>query len=264
MTGGGSAVTGAPSTGFLANIRGLFNKRRPTAVATSAAIDQKKTDQPSSAPQQLPLPEPASQPAAPVAATAKCLGAKGVAVVNTTTLPGNTTMENTTDALPPILAMGGPLDATRDDFADAAKILDSDEFRSAVLAIVLARHPKEALVPTAVLKAIIQAVTLDVDQVSPSLFAPLLIAILKQVFAVKVLRENRAAKILLTLELVKAFVSAAYGADSIPSSMRVLCAVGIDSLLAVIVKDNGSLVQAKKLRGLVEYQLAKSATRRRD
>ena len=250
------------------NIRSLF-RGRPIPVAAPA---EKKPPLNPSPPLNPPpvQPQPLPSAAAVAPSTANTTSSSSSAAVRlaaarrtrrakdlNTTATGNTTTGSTSE--PPILSVNGPLDATSSDFAVPAKILDTDDFRGQVLATVQARHPNDSLVSTDVLKAIVQAVALDVDEVSPMVFAPLLIAVLKQVFAVKTLRDNLVARKLLTLEVVKAFVLTAYGASNIPPSLRVLCALGIDSMLPLIVKDNGSLVQTKKLRSLVKYQLDKAS-----
>jgi hypothetical protein len=274
-----AAVTTAPQQkkGFLANIRSLFSRKSDVAAITAtttgagaAVVDASATATTTvaaaattvAAAAKVPArassvaAEKKSDPESKAANTPPPSSAPVLALATAEKSDVNTTDVNTTNIIPP-----GPLDATETDFAVAAKIIDSDAFRTQVLNIVEKRHPKQALVATDVLKAIIQAVTLDVDVVSPTLFAPLLTATLKQVFAVKALRKNRVAKVLLTLELVKAFTHSAYGESKVPESMRIICAIGVDTILALVVKPDGSLVKSDKLKGLVLYQQAKVAAR---
>jgi len=162
------------------------------------------------------------------------------------------------------LSMSGPLDATKiPDLALSANILDTEEFRTQVVNIISARHPNGALLKDDVLSAIVLAVSLEVDTVSPMLFAPLLVSILKQVDTVKSVKGNRSAKMLLVMELFKAFVITAYKTQNltVPEALRYLAASSLDSLLAIIIKKSGVLVSADKLKDLMTHQREKLARR---
>jgi len=163
-----------------------------------------------------------------------------------------------------ILSTNGPLDATRlPDLTLTAKIFDTDEFRQKVALIVQERHPNGTLIAPATLSALIQATCLEVDSVSAMFFGPLLVSILKQVFSVKVLKSNRTAKVLLTMELFKAFIGTAFGIANlpVPDALVYLCGAHLDSFLALIIKQDASLVDKEKLSSLVKHQAEKLSRR---
>jgi hypothetical protein len=160
----------------------------------------------------------------------------------------------------PILTTGGPLDASQmTDLTESAPILDNEEFRSTVQKYIEQRHPNEALVASNVLSKVIQAICLSVDSISPMVFGPLLVAILKQIGAVKTIKSNRAAKMLLALELFQAFVRTAYETNKkpVPDALKYFAATSCDSLLAIVIKRNGDIVQKDKLDALVEHHKEK-------
>jgi hypothetical protein len=164
----------------------------------------------------------------------------------------------------PAAAASGPLDAARiPDLAVSAPILDTDAFRKAVVGIIAARHPNGSLMKEELLSAVVLAIALEVDTISPMLFAPLLVSILKQVNDVKPVRSNRTAKMLAAMELFKAFVLVAYQTAGvpIPEALRYLAASTLDSFLAVIIKKSGELVSADKLQQLMIHQREKLARR---
>jgi len=138
-------------------------------------------------------------------------------------------------------------------------IYDKKEFLLAVREVIKARHPTGDLMKDDKLEKVILAVTMQVDSVSPVLFAPLLCCILKHVGTMKSFKKNRQAKMLATLELFKAFVQTAYAAAQkpIPDVFRAFTASYLDSLLAILIKDDGELVNADKLTSLMKYQVTK-------
>lgn len=179
-----------------------------------------------------------------------------VANVTASALPANVDVASLGDGF----VTKGPLDASNiPDLALSAPIVDSSEFRDEVANLVALRQPNEKLIPQDKLKAIIQAVTLEVDSISAMLFAPLFNSILKQVESVKVVKGNRPAKMLLVLELFKAFAITAFkfSKQDMPEALRYLSATAIDSLLAVVIKKDGSIVSADKLQALLKHQQQK-------
>lgn len=129
--------------------------------------------------------------------------------------------------------------------------------------IITDRHSNGALLKDDILNAVVLAVCLEVDTISPMLFAPLLVSILKQVDTIKAVKGNRAAKMLLVMELFKAFVITAYKSANlpVPEALRYLAASSLDSLLAVIIKKSGDLVSPDKLKSLMTHQREKLARR---
>ena len=107
------------------------------------------------------------------------------------------------------------------------------------------------------------AVSLEVDTISPLLFAPLVVSILKHTNSVKGIKSNRPAKMLVVLELFKAFVMTAYKTSGlpVPEALRYLAASSLDSLLAIVIKKSGDLVSADKLQSLMTHQRDKLSRR---
>lgn len=222
-----SATVAAPAPGVQSNslihrLRTAFNKKKPK-------------------------PKPATKKAATTTASS-----------NTTASTSTAGATNTT-AGPAVLSSGGPMDTQASDFGPSATIQNTPAFQSAVAAIIQKRHPNQVLVSNDVLSAIIQAVTLDVDVVSPQMMAPLLVSIINHVTAVKSLRAERAAELTLTLELFKAFPQVAYAAQnqSVPESLRCLTGTFLDTFLQAFIKPDGTHVEEKKLQLMINYQIQK-------
>jgi hypothetical protein len=272
----------AQPSGFFSRISNLFKPSKPkpeeqkAATAPMAPSGAVAVNAPVSVTPDKP------KPMAPIAVATATLAAPAVAKppLPIAQLPaptvkvagkGNKDLVDAAAAIPfplaanvPITSLQGPLDATKiPDLATSAPILDTDDFRKQVAAIIAERHPNKALVGDDVLAAIIQAVCLEVDSVSPLLFAPLLVSILKQVDSVKIVKGNRPAKMLLVLELFKAFVIVAFKFAKIPvpEALRYLAASSLDSLIAVIVKKGGQLVSSDKLQTLLTHQQEKLSRR---
>jgi hypothetical protein len=162
------------------------------------------------------------------------------------------------------LAKGGPLDAAQyRDLAISAPVLETEAFRKQVCEIVMARHPGTNLVSLEVLAPVVQAIALQVDTVSTMSFGPLLVTILRQVGPLKAVGGSRSAKMLLVMELFKAFVQTAYDTAKleVPTSMRYFIVTALDSMLAIIIKKNNKLLDSSKLDTLLEHHLNKLKTR---
>jgi hypothetical protein len=91
-------------------------------------------------------------------------------------------------------------------------------------------------------------------------YAPLLCAVLTQVHRIPELKNNRTGKILLSLEIFKAMCWVAFTSEAdkrictFPEELRYFCTVHLQSLVQLIVKNDGSIIQPQKLQLFLDFQ----------